>query len=302
MDAVADDFANSSSSKPIFITQSNNIEKFGHITEKTHKLIYKAFGIEHDAESNGQDSEKRSIPESKNEEPQSIFDLITKKSQEACFSEEKLLSFIHGFNSEMSTWNDEVQKAYSIVIDDTVEPRQVPNRQKLGEWLDKNKEKNYFAYPTYDTESYQVEEYKALPEKPNKNSFASLRRMALWHEDNTEYKLETVTRSRRFIDGFEYSHDLEKRILKVLFEPKLEIVDQVCLYVIPIYSNKGVAISFSYEFIQRRNWNSYLSPKCERWKNIIVNINSPTSDTSAANHIKKDLENWLTDAIKKIIE
>ncbi|MGX2954469.1 caspase family protein [Shewanella sp. JL219SE-S6] len=60
MDAVADDFSNAGSSKPIFVTQSSNIEKFGHISDSTHQLIHSAFGLEDEPASNGRDEKSRS--------------------------------------------------------------------------------------------------------------------------------------------------------------------------------------------------------------------------------------------------
>lgn len=302
MDAVADDFSNAGSSKPIFVTQSSNIERFGHITESTHKLIYEAFGIEHGEENIEDGNEKNSIQDSTSEESLSIFDMAVRESNKLCFSEEALSKFIRYFNSALSDWDEEIKKAYSISIDDTLECYQVPNGQKLGEWLERNRDNSYFANPTFDTREYQVEEYKALPEKPVRSAISSLRGMALWHEDDREYKLEKVTRTQSFVDGFEYSHGLEKRILKVSFEPKLEIVDPACLYVVPIYSNKDLVVNFSYEFLKRRNWNSYSAPKCEKWKNIKVHLNPVDSHVSASNHIKNELERWLVDAIKKIVE
>ncbi|MBO2642408.1 caspase family protein [Shewanella algae] len=62
---VADDFSNKGDSKPIFVTQADNIEKFGHVTKSTHKLIYDAFGIElpdDEATEKTQQTEKTTAP------------------------------------------------------------------------------------------------------------------------------------------------------------------------------------------------------------------------------------------------
>ncbi|QLE30637.1 caspase family protein [Vibrio parahaemolyticus] len=305
MDAVADDFSNAGSSKPIFVTQSSNIEKFGHISDSTHQIIYSAFGLEDESTSNGGDEKNPDLNEVKVEKNTSVFDLISKKSKAACFDEEKLSSFIKEFNVHVSNWGDEIKKAYSIDVDENIESYYVPNRSKLGDWLEKNKDKNYFANATFDTRNYEVEEYKALPRKPTRtnDALSSLRRMSLWaEEEKREYKLETVTRTERFVDGFQYSHNLDNRILKVSFEPELEIVDPICLYIVPFYSNKELIISFSYEFLKRRNWSSHSSPKCAKWRNIKVNVNAENSAQASAQHIKKELESWLTDTLSKLIE
>lgn len=302
MDAVADDFVNSDSSKPIFVTQSGNIEKFGQISDSTHQLVYTAFGLENEAITSNISEKKPIDIEKEIKESQSVFDLISETSKLVCFSEDELSEFIKNLRTHLSSWKDEIKKAYSINIDDTIEPYHVPNGEKLGEWLEKNKDKNYFAYATFDTRDYKVEEYKTLPKKPKNDPFSALRRISLWEKEEKEYKLETVTKTEKFVDGFQYSHSLDSRILKISFEPELEIVDPICLYVVPFYSNKYLTISFSYEFLKRRDWSSYSSPKCEKWRNIKVNVNAEHSPIASAKHIKKEVEIWLSDAIGKLIE
>ncbi|MGX2954468.1 hypothetical protein ACWAU3_17915 [Shewanella sp. JL219SE-S6] len=73
------------------------------------------------------------------EKTTSVFDLISKKSKAACFAEEKLSSFIKEFNVHISNWGDEIKKAYSIDVDENIESYYVPNRSKLGDWLEKIK-------------------------------------------------------------------------------------------------------------------------------------------------------------------
>lgn len=305
MDAVADDFASSGSSSPIFVTQSSNLEKFGSVSIDTHQLIYKAFGITSDDDMKGKEGGKN-LPtiEEKIEPSLNVYELISKKSQEMCFSEETLTCFIKDFNSRLSSWNEDIKKIYTITIDDSVSNYNVPNKIKLGEWLEKNKERNYFATVTYDTEEYQVEEYKALPKKPKSSYSSILERFGRLGglEDEFEYKLEKVTKEKRFADGFQYSHSLGNRILRISFEPSLEIVEPVCIYVVPFYSNKDVTINFSYEFLKRRSWGEYFSPRCNIWKNMRININSKDAANTAAQHIQKEVELWLKDNISKIIE
>jgi len=300
---VADDFSNAGSSKPIFVTQAGNIERFGNVTKQTHRIIFDAFGI--DAPQPNEESGKNISITQNEAPPKSIFDKAIVKSSELCFSEEHLLSFIANFNQEIRSWSSEIEKLYEISTNDQIDCYSVPNAKKIGAWLEKNIENNYFSNPTYDTRKYEAEEYKALPRKPARNiaSIARLHNIGLWGErDDTEYKLETVTKTESFIDGFEYTHSAEKRILQISFTPKIEIVDPICLHLILIYSNKEMAINFSYEFLKRLNWNNYSHPKCAEWKTIKLNINAKNTHISASNHIKKDFEGWLSESLKKILD
>lgn len=306
MDAVADDFEGKGNSRPIFITQSSNIEKFGHVTARTHSLIYKAFGFSEGSEDEAGRMEAPAIE--KVVEPKlSIVDLAIKKSKEICFGEADLVNFIRDFNTAISTWSIEILKLYDVSIDDSIQNYQIPNRAKLGEWLDKNREKNLFLTPTYDERSFEVEEYKALPAKPsqtirkNFSSFAALARRSFFEDESIEYKLEKVIKKEHFVNGFEYDHNMEKRILKISFNPKIEIVDPVSIYLVPVYSNKEMIISFSYEFLRRSNWMSYSSPLCLKWNFIKSNVNLKNTALSSANQIKKEIEEWLVETIEKNI-
>lgn len=305
MDAVADDFSNSGSSAPIFVTQSSNLEKFGLVSEDTHQIIYKAFGIESENKGEGNSEHNVSLPSKDSAHSSlSLYDLVAEKSKEFCFNEEELSQFIKSLNFNLSSWNEEIQKIYKIEIDNDIGSYQIPNNAKLGEWLESNKEKNYYAEATYDTEEYQTEEYKALPRKPRSGYLSTLDKLGMLGglEDDKEYKLEKITKKRRYIDGFQYTHRLENRILKIFFNPLFEIIEPICLYVIPFYSNKDMTISFSYEFLKRKSWGEYSPPQCTKWRNIKVNINSLDAADQAAQHIQKEVEEWLKDVISNIIE
>ncbi|MDS0009969.1 caspase family protein [Enterobacter hormaechei] len=305
MDAVADDFSNSGSSSPIFVTQSSNLEKFGLITNDTHQLIYKAFGITSDDDIKGNETGKDLLPLEANTQPiLNVYDLVSIKSKEVCFDEDTLSSFIRDFNSRLSSWNDDIKNLYTITVDASVSVYNIPNKIKLGQWLEKNKEKNYFAIATFAIEEYQAEEYKALPKKPKSGYSSIIERMGIFGglEDEIEYKLEKVTKEKSYVDGFQYSHSLGNRILQISFEPLFEIIEPICIYVVPFYSNRDVTINFSYEFLKRRSWGEYFSPECNRWRNIKVNINTKDAANTAAEHIQKEVEGWLKDNISKTIE
>jgi hypothetical protein len=301
---VADDFSNTGSSKPIFVTQAENIEKFGHVTPKTHQIIFEAFGIAPPKNNTESEADIKAAPA---EAPaKSIFDKAIEKSNMYCFSEDGLIEFIGNFNSAIREWNPEIEKLYAIESDNNIDCNSVPNAQKIGHWLDKNSDDNYFAKPTYDMRRYEIEEYKPLPNKPTRrvasaSMFRSLGGL-LAEQDNTEYKLEKVTKSESFIDGFEYTHSAEKRIIHVSFAPKIEIAYPISLYLTLIYSNKEMVITFSYESLKRVNWKNHSHPKCAEWKTIKININSKEPHLAASNQIKKDFENWLTEGLKKIID
>lgn len=300
-DYISDDFAKKGGSKPIFITQSENIEKFGNVTKATHKIIYDAFGIEDPAivSSNKNEQETNKQPQ---EKQVSVFELIKKRSNEFCFDEAILLSFIEKFNKKISEWDEDFQNIYDISINIDIESYRVPNCSQIGSWLGKNNTLNYFAEPVFDEKTYDVEEYIALPDKPKQYATPSIASFSHWMKDDTEYKLETVTKTQKYISGFNYTHSAENRILHLSFTPKVELAEPLSLFLIPIYSNRNVVIHMAYEVLKRNNWNSYSQPRCLDWKLLKVDITSSDSYDKVSNHIKSEIKKWVEEIFTKHIE
>jgi len=308
---VADDFSNNGDSKPIFVTQADNIEKFGYVTNATHKIIYDAFGLD----APDIEASEMALPQKNDtganvaetispvKKELSVFELIKVKSDEMCFSEEGLLKFIDSFNENITEWDDDLKVVYEIEAEFDLRIYSIPNRAEIGTWLDKNKSNNYFSEPTYGENTYKVEEYKALPKKTIKNTFERARAMGLWgDEDDTEYKLEKVTKTERYIDGFEYTHEAVNRVSKISFKPKVELAQPLSLHIVPIYSNKHIVFHVAYEVLKRSDWKSFSRPKCARWKMIQTNIDSIDAAITVSNKIQIEVKAWIEGLLKKSVE
>ncbi|WP_024607200.1 caspase family protein [Pseudoalteromonas sp. TAB23] len=315
MASVADDLSKNEDSKPIFVTQADNIEKFGHVTTATHKIIYEAFGLDepsvipqtNDLRSPMNDSavNKEDTRPSKRKET-SIFELVKTKSDEICFSEDKLLKFLDSFNENMSSWDADLLSVYEINKESDLRTHHVPNIKEVGNWLMKNITKNYFSKPTYAESTFEVEEYKALPEKPSMTNVSqrlgfNIAR-SISQRTNTEYKLEKITKTKKYIDGFDYTHSAENRILKFLFKPKIELGQAISLYIVPIYSNTHIVHHVAYEVLTRNNWKSFSSPRCSSWKMIKTNTSSIESAHLVSDKIQTEVKSWIEELFKKSIE
>lgn len=295
---VADEFSNAGTSKPVFITQADNIEKFGEVSKETHQIILKAFGLEGQCDV----AHKENIK--KNDE--SIYDLIKKVSSEQCFSEQDAIDFISRFNQSIGDWGSNLSEIYEIIVDRNVSSNSVPNANQIGNWLSENRKSNYFSTPSYSEREYEEEEYKALPKKPKKSGYlSSFDRLAMYgfelEEDNTEYRLETVKKTQKYIDGFRYTHTLNGSITSITFESKIEILQPFSLYIIPIYSNSKFIFHYSYEELQRSNWDNYSKPKCKDWRLLDVKINSADSVNASSEHIKGEILKWVEEKLKKVV-
>lgn len=305
MAAVADDFADKGGPKPIFATQSDNIEKFGTITKQTHNIINKLFGFSEEQDS--QEATPKTQPPAPKEE--SIYARVQKISTSTCYNEQTLIAFINEFKKEIESWPTEIKKIYKISLDADLFPSDIPNQSRIGEWLNSKAEENYFAAVAYGTKSYTTEEYKALPKKPTTKNDpfgiigASLSALSRYrNQEEVEYKLETVTKTKQYVSGFNYTHSAQNRILRLDFNPVFEIAPPITVHTISIYSNRSLSIHFSYETLNRKNWEDYSSPLCEKWRTIKVNVNGKKAAEAASNHIKKEITQWLETELKKRTE
>lgn len=295
---VADDFSDAGASKPVFVTQADNIEKFGIVSDETHKIIFEAFGLD--------ETKKGKVKEQIHKKEESLYDLIKLASSELCFSEQVLTKFIADFNQNIRTWSEELEKLYEIDVNHSLNSYLVPNARRIGEWLLENKEVDYFAVPTEQTKEYETKEYKALPRKPSNryglaSQLASLRHLGFGDEDDTEYKLETVTKTRSYIDGFDYNHSLEQVITSIVFKPSIEIIKPISLFVVPIYSNSKLVLHYSFEELNRSNWGKYSSPCCDKWKVLDIKVNSTSAAKSSADHIRKEITSYIENKLKNAV-
>lgn len=294
MSKVADDLSTKGASTPTFISQADHIEKFGSVTSNTHAIIYELFGMGEQIQT--ENSTNNASPKIE----LSVFDLIKKKSADICFDESKITNFITELNTELNTWDEDFHKIYNIEIKHDMHPTQVPSSSKIGTWLSQPENKVYFASPNYSEEKYTAEEYKKMPKKPGRSLSPVL--VGIFGTDDNEYKLETITKHRKYISGFDYTHAAKNQISEIILTPKIEIIDPICLYTVILYSNMNLAVHFSYEFLTRINWNSYSSPACKDWRILKVNANGNTPAQSSAQHIIQELKQWLEESLRARIE
>ncbi|EJG2016938.1 caspase family protein [Vibrio parahaemolyticus] len=287
---VADDFASKDAPAPIFISQADNTEKFGLVTQTVQDLIYGEFGFDSD------ETETDEVVQTQ-KEPQSLSRLILEKASNSCFSEDSIQTFLSGIFDDFSQWEQDVIKLYSVDISELSAAWKVPNAKRIGSWIKDNNNVGYFVRPDYDSVSYEEQEYKALPKKPSRSGLgvASLAaRMAAFGDyDDTEYKLETVTKYRDVLSGFEYTHNADKQMLRIKFEPNNDLSPPVSLCLVSIYSNKKCVVHYSYERLDKTDWSSYTSPKCLEWHTLEVNINNPNIVGLTSKHIKDEFCEWL---------
>lgn len=298
---IADDFNNSGLPKPIFISQADLVEIFGVITDNTHKLILKAFGLE----DKPTETEPITPPKTKEGE-NALLELVRRKAVSEYCDEEtgvKRLSYLRD-RFQNNNWPIDIIDVFEIDIQPYVAPNGVPNSQRIGVWLNENREKEYFATPTYTEESFEVEEYKPLPKKPVMSAKASLIALSRLYGgyDDTEYRLETITKIRRVVSGFSYTFQNDNNILKLSLEPRHISVKPLALFIVSIYSKTDLSIQYAYEFIRFTDWNTRAHPKCENWKVKTLKLKDEANIAAATDEIINEVSVWAVAEITKYLK
>lgn len=266
---VADDMSQSGYPKPTFVVQADNTEVFGELDIDFKRHVKESLKIQDEILDVNEDrKEEASVAEKEDQ----FLKQIQRNSQEIFCSKEEAVKNI-GIIKELlikPNWPDQILSMFEIEIGSIDHAGAIRNSIEIGRWLNKNSDANYFAEPTYDTETYFEEEYKKLPKKPGRatdrlGGLYSIRR-SLGLDDENEYKLEKIEKTRRFVDGFEYTAESPFRGLKLHFKPKCSSIENYALTIALVFSRKNLVFFVSREVLPYLSWDSIQSPKCLSWK------------------------------------
>lgn len=298
---VADDLKNQSSSVPVFVLQGTNTEKFGKIQKDIQDFILKEFGVL------GEDLEHNIVNEDIEDKVElSLVDKLKEKEQLKCFSKEELESFFETFMEKIEVHLKGLDNYFNIEINNTLTSSDIPNKKRIGEWLDKKiKEENFFADIEYSIIQKEVQEYKALPKKPKRSRYSGLAAMAqlsLLGEDDTEYKLVTVKKENNYISGFNYNASLPNCILNINFNPKNELIEACSLFIVFNFSNKKIVAHYSYEILSKLNWNTNSQPECQDWRILDINLKDGGAADKYSKFVTDEISSWIIQYIEKILE
>lgn len=298
---IADDSEASGTPKPVFIVQADNTEIFGVSTKEVQEHINSKLCIDDETK------DKNHHEASQVEEQKPLLELVKSKSiNEYCTEEEalKTLDLIKSEFGDVNNWPDDIASIFELKNELIANTEIIPNKLELGRWVKKNYPNGYFAKANYETEHFEIEEYKELPQKPISKNHLGLsstiaRMSSLFGNNSPEYRLETVEKSRRVIDGYELTHKSDYSAIRIDFIPKYNSLNRYTLYIALIYSRKNIAIHYSYEKLRDFNWEDFSSPQCHTWKNKITLL----KDTENAGVIVRNLINecscWIIDGIKQ---
>jgi hypothetical protein len=292
---VADNMAAQGLPKPVFVVQADNTEIFGTIDADLINFTKSTLAI-----NEGVSADAAAQIESRVSLQDELLQLVkTKSVNEFCTRGEvdANLSTVNGLLSSQK-WPPNVCSLFDIDLAEIENTANIANAVAIGTWLKKNEAENYFATPRYEKVAYEVEEYRVLPKRPisSSNSFlANARVMSrlIGGEDENEYKLEKVKKTKSVINGFLYSVDPPFKSVRLSFTPRYTALENYSLAIVIIFSRKVASIFYSIEHLALSDWDTLKMPKSEEWKNKTAPLKASEEIENAINVIITDASAFL---------
>ncbi len=298
---VADDMSQKGYPKPTFVVQADNTEVFGEIDSEFKNYVKQCLNIMGDDTDEGDDERE---DKSETEKEDDFLEAIQKKSKEEFCSEVEAFKNIALVNDllKREKWPDQILKIFDVEVEMIEHASTIKNSRDIGRWLSQESGLNYFAVPTYDSEIYHEEEYRKIPRKPSRSmgvlgELYSLRE-SLGLEGESEYKLEKIEKTRKFVDGFEYTAASPYRGVQVIFKPKYASVENYAITIVLIFSRKDLVFFMAREVLPYQSWDGIDRPKCKNWKTKSVLLKKETEIRGYISELISSTSAFISEDIK----
>lgn len=265
---VADDMEQNGLPKPTFVVQADNTEIFGDISPELLQYINGVIGV---SAADGDDDSKHN--REGDADAKSFLQLVRAKSDEEYCTQEEGISniklLVDGIQD--NAWASEITDVFTVEYMEL--EYNIPNEIEIGRWLKKNGAEKYFVIPTYKTETFSKQEYIPIPRKPLSKAYAGLigsiafgSLFGINHDEEVDYKLEKVEKTREILNGIEFTTSTPVKAFQVRFKPMFNSVENYVLTVVPVFSRKYLEVFSSIEVLSYTGWDSVSNPKCRGWK------------------------------------
>jgi hypothetical protein len=284
MAALADEMNRQAAPAPTFVVQADSLEIFVQMDATLSDLLKSAIGLSHptltgsgakDSEGEAQIGDNLIGKLDTPQQPMSLAKLAALKASETYCTEDEAKTNILLMEALLApeSWPEEIRDAYDFEVRE-VDPEDVPNKYAIAKWISALKEDSVFAIPTFEKEAYTVEEYKELPKKPqSQKSFWGLTALAqtrriLGDDQDKEYKLESVKKTREVLSGFSYTVDpvFPPRIITLI--PKASSLEQYAACVVCLFSRRTLTCLYSVEHLPYTGWTRTQPPGANKWKQL----------------------------------
>lgn len=285
MASVADEMHVRGWPKPLFVTQSTGLEHFAYVGEDAILAVQDSLKLllppvpedSKDLQASSTESSQVMVQSPLHAQSPTLAMIAAAKAQEIYCTKEEAISNLELLQvlKDLSRWPSEFRDAYDMQVK-SISEVEVPNAQAIGKWISNLKDDTVFAAPTYDTETFTVEEYKELPTKPSSGfgafALSSSRQLRRLLGEDKEYKLETVEKYRQVVAGFEFTVPPVVEPTLIKFLPKFSSLENYSLYVVCLFSRRTATCLYSVEHLAFTGWETTVPAKAANWKQLSSSI------------------------------
>ncbi len=251
----------------------------------------------------------------------SLKKIILEKSSHY-LPKDEILNYVNNVQTELI--NTENYKDITELFDVSVEKDiNLYDEDSIGTWLKENANKDYFAQPYYEQESFVTQKYVPAPQKVkkvkkpshlNNNLFPSRSFLSLLASESQEYEeveqvLKSVTNHRSVLKGFRTTCSLvmennEQINTKILLSLKPKN-NYLCLraynvYLVMLFSAQEIATFTQIITLKSYDWDKYQKVKSTKWfvkENYFTTLSPEDYALQIVASIRKKLEESIKDHI-----
>ena len=286
---VADDMSLNSYPEPMFIVQANNTEIFGEINKELIEYIDSEFPI--------LPMITNELKDNNVEKSKDLLSFIQQKSEKEYCTQNEGTANIQLIEEllQSDTWETDITDIFEIVIQEL--EYNIPNSTVIAKWLNKNSDEKYFIKPVYDSETYYVEEYIEVPEKPNSLNPFDIPYSAFLGSAK-DYKLEKIEKTRNVLKGISFTAETPFKAIQAKFKPKFNSVENYILTIVPIFSRKHLVIFNSIEVLEYNSWDSISQAKCIEWNKVELFLKDKDKIITFCENKRLDVTTYIIEDIK----
>lgn len=266
VDHIADAFAGNSDQTPTFVIQAPCVEIFCTIEEPIRKLLPAQASVRNSAVAVADSSVSR------------ISEAI--KARAAEFSnKQEVWDFISRLGEQLTraAFTGELKDAYKLVAETSEGYQGIPGLESVGQWIKENGA-DFFARPTYVTETYEAPEDDPL----------GIYRLAL----SSERRM--VKKQRRVIGGFDCTADTPFKSVRMTAYPSYENLPHAVAVIVFVFSKKDCVLFYMFQTVKELDWGKLAAIDPRKWSYMSVVMKRDIDATKTGNDLVQRFEGFLT--------
>ncbi len=269
VDHIADAFAGNPDQTPTFVIQAPCVELFCTIDDTIRALLPSRSGTtiatSLAAESSGS----------------KMSEAI--KAHAAQFAtRQEVSSFIARLGDRLNnaTFTSELRDSYKLVGETSDGYQGIPGLGSVGQWVKENGT-DFFAKPTYATETYEAPE----------DDYLGLR---LAFEPR-----KMVKKKREVIAGFDCTAETPFKSVRITAYPNYENLQHAVAVIVFVFSKKECVLFYIFQTVKELDWGKLAGIEPRKWSYTSVVMKSDPEAAKTASELMQRFESFLTKSAKE---